>query len=301
MDAPSAIREPIRPAARDDPGGKPVLPLKLVIPLVLGIIVSLAIAGYAELAFRRLEVANRQIAVALEMEATLHETLALVVDAETGQRGYLLTGKDEYLQPYEAAVPKVGDAIHRLRELLAEQGTAAQRDILGQLNNLVGRKLLELEAAIALYRKDGPEVAQALLNPGIGRRAMDDIRATIDTMTTNHRQQLQEATNQWARDIEFARVGMQIMTAFTVALLLIVWLLSRRDAKQREERRHLMQEDKQRLEALVEARTAISPSCRTTCRWCAKTRRRSSPATSTTSWAGSWSAPRWMWPGWKSG
>ena len=80
---------------------KSVLPLKIVIPLVLGIVASLAIAVYAELGFRRLEAANRQMAVALEMEATLHETLALIVNAETGQRGYLLTGNEEYLQPYK--------------------------------------------------------------------------------------------------------------------------------------------------------------------------------------------------------
>ena len=72
---------------------KPVLPLKVVAPLVLGIIASLAITVYAELGYRRLEYANQQMALALEMLASLHETLALIVDAETGQRGYLLTGK----------------------------------------------------------------------------------------------------------------------------------------------------------------------------------------------------------------
>src|SRR6478735_7205733 len=78
---------------------KSALPLKLVIPLVLGIVASLAIAVYAELGYRRLEIANRQMAVALEMEAALHEALGLIVDAETGQGGYLLTGKAEDLQP----------------------------------------------------------------------------------------------------------------------------------------------------------------------------------------------------------
>jgi signal transduction histidine kinase len=256
VDAPDMpLMKHILPAHANGPV-KSVLPLKIVVPLVLGIIASLSIAGYAEVAFRRLEVANRQMAVALEMEATLHETLALIVDAETGQRGYLLTGKEEYLQPYDSALPRIADSLHKLRELLVADGTAAQRDNIGQLSNLVGRKLAELEAAIALYRKDGPEVAQALLNTGVGKRAMDDIRASIDTMATNHRRELDDAAKRWAGDIAFARVGMQVMTAFTVALLLIVWLLARRDANQREERRRRMQEDKLRLEAEVEERTA---------------------------------------------
>ncbi|MFO1312431.1 MAG: CHASE3 domain-containing protein [Burkholderiales bacterium] len=235
---------------------KSVLPTRIVLPLVLGIAASLAIAVYAELGYRRLELANRQMAVALEMQATVNETLALIVDAETGQRGYLLTGREEYLTPYSAAVPKVDGALNRLRELLVHNGTAAQRDALGRLNGLVGKKLAELEAAIALYQKDGAQSAQALLDTGIGRRAMDDIRAEVDTMTATHRRQLDEASARWATDISFARLGMQLMTAFTVTLLLVVWFLARRDAQQRDERRRMALEDKRRLESEVEERTA---------------------------------------------
>ena len=233
-----------------------VLPYRIVIPLVLGIIVSLAIAVYAELGFRRLELANRQMAVALEMQANLLETLALVVDAETGERGYLLTGKEEYLEPYNAAVPRIDNAFHRLREMLVDGGTVAERDVLGRISGLVGKKLSELEAAIALYKKDGPAVAQALMDTGIGKRTMDDIRAEINDMTAAHQRQLDDATRRWAADVSFARVGMQVMTAFAVVLLLIVWLLAGRDARQREQRRRSMQEDKQRLEGIVEERTA---------------------------------------------
>ncbi|HVN34741.1 MAG TPA: CHASE3 domain-containing protein [Casimicrobiaceae bacterium] len=235
---------------------KSALPLKIVIPLLLGIVASLAITVYAEFGFRRLEIANRQMAIALEMQAALHEALALIVDAETGQRGYLITGKEEYLQPYQAALPKIGDAFHRLRELLVLHGTPEQRDALGKLNELFGKKLLELEAMIALYKKDGPDAAQALINTGIGRRTMDEIRATVDQMLSTHRRQIDDATRRWSGDIAFARLGMEIMTAFTVALLLVVWLLARRDAQQREERRRSMQQDQDRLEALVQDRTA---------------------------------------------
>ena len=248
--------------ARDEgsiPGNglaRSILPYRIVIPLVLGIVASLAIAVYAELGFRRLEVANRQMASALEMQANLLETLALIVDAETGERGYLLTGKDEYLEPYTAALPQLDSAFHRLREMLVESGTVAERDVLGRVNALVGKKLSELEAAIALYRKDGPAVAQALMDTGIGKRTMDEIRGEINDMTVAHRRQLDEATRRWAADVSFARVGMQVMTAFTVVLLLIVWLLAGRDARQREDRRRSIQEDKRRLEAIVEERTA---------------------------------------------
>ena len=223
---------------------------------MLGIVASLAIAVYAELGYRRLESANRQMAVALEMQSSLHEMLALIVDAETGQRGYLLTGKQDYLAPYNAALPKVDGAFSRLRELLVQSGTAAQRDSLGRVNNLVGKKLSELEAAIALHQKGDPQAAQALLDTGIGKRTMDEIRSEVDGLAATHRRQLDDATNRWAADVAFARLGMQLMTAFTVALLLVVWLLARHDAQQREARRRSALADNQRLEAIVDERTA---------------------------------------------
>jgi len=85
---------------------------------------------------------------------------------------------------------------------------------------------------------------------------MDEIRAEVESMAGTHRKQLEEATNRWSADIAFARIGMELMTAFTVALLLVVWLLARRDAQQREARRRSAVEEKRRLESEVEERTA---------------------------------------------
>ena len=235
---------------------KSALPLKVVIPLVLGMIASLAIAVYAEFGYRRLESANRQMAQALEVQATLHQLLVLITDAETGQRGFLLMGKEEYLEPYRLAIPKIDGAYSKLRELLMQSGTPEDRDRAGRLNNLLGKKVLELEAVIALYNKEGAGSALALMNTGIGRRTMDTIRAEVEGISTSERKQLDEATSRWSKDIEFARVGMMAVTALTVALLLVVWLLARRDAHQRETTRLAAHEENRRLESLVDERTA---------------------------------------------
>jgi len=235
---------------------KSALPLKVVIPLVLGIVASLAIAVYAEFGYRRLEAANRQMAQALEVQSTLHQLLVLITDAETGQRGYLLVGKEEYLEPYRLAIPKIDGAHSKLRELLIQSGTPEDRDRAGRLNNLLGKKLLELEAVIALYDKEGAASALALMNTGIGRRTMDTIRSEVEAISASERKQLDDATSRWSKDIEFARVGMMAVSALTVALLLIVWLLARRDAHQREVTRLAAREETRRLESLVDERTA---------------------------------------------
>lgn len=232
------------------------IPPLVAVPLALGIVLSIAIAAYAELAYRRLEQANREMSVALEMQATLHATLAQIVGAEGGQRGYLLTGRREYLQPYEAAVPAIGQSISALRELLVKQGTPEQREIVGRFNNLVGKKLAEMEATLDLYEKQGAGAAQTLTETGIGQRAMIAIRDEVDQLSATHRRQFEAAASRWSNDVRFARLGMQGMTLVTVVLLLILWALVRRDMRAREQRSLTLEQEQQRLEALVDERTA---------------------------------------------
>jgi CHASE3 domain sensor protein len=69
-----------------------LLPLRVLLPLALGVIVSLGVLGFAEIGYRRLEFANKAMSAALEMETAVNETLALIGEAESGQRGFLLTG-----------------------------------------------------------------------------------------------------------------------------------------------------------------------------------------------------------------
>lgn len=235
---------------------RPLLPFKVLFPLLLGVVLSLAILVFSELGFRRLESANKSVAGTLEMNAALHEVLALVVDAETSQRGYLLTGRPEYLDPYRAALPRIEDRFTALRELVIKFGTPDQRDRVARINNLAGKRMAELEATLALFEKAGRGAAYELMNTGIGNRTSEQIRNEVATFAADHRLQLDSSTMRWESDIAFARFGMQIMTLFTIALLLIVWLLARRELHQREEKRRRMVAEQQRLEAEVETRTA---------------------------------------------
>ncbi|HEX4885942.1 MAG TPA: CHASE3 domain-containing protein [Casimicrobiaceae bacterium] len=233
-----------------------LLPLRLLVPLLLGVVVSMGILVFSELGFRRLETANRLTASSLEIQGALHEVLALVVDAETSQRGYLLTGQPEYLDPYRAALPKVEQRFQRLRELISTHATAEQRERVSRFNNLIGKKLNELEATIALYEKAGRATAFELLNTGIGQRTMDQIRSEVAAISEEHAKVLSSSTALWDRDVRIARFGMQAMTIFTIVLLLVVWGLLRREMRQREEARRLLVAERERLGADVDRRTA---------------------------------------------
>lgn len=231
-------------------------PLKVLLPLALGVAVSLAILVFAEIGYQRLEMANRQGTGALEIEAKLNDLVGLVADAETGQRGFLLTGDPSYLEPYSAAVKKLDSTLADLRETVLQEGSPPQRDRMSRLSNLVGRKFNELEVTLALNEKSGREAAFQLIDTGIGKRTMNEIRSEAATMAAELRTSVATGAARWRQDIEFARVGMATMTAFTVLLLLIVWGLARREIARREEAQLRSVEEKSRLENVVADRTA---------------------------------------------
>jgi signal transduction histidine kinase len=231
-------------------------PLKVLLPLALGVIVSIAVLVFSEFGYRRLDVANRQSTTALEMESRLNDVMALVVDAETAQRGYLLTGDPTYLDPYKNAVQKLDPTLVLLRESVSSDGSVQVRDRLTKLTSLIGKRFNEIESTLLLNEKSGREAAFQLIDTGIGKRTMDEIRSEAAAMSNDLRAKLSTGTTRWQQDIEFARIGMVTMTAFTVALLLVVWVLARREISLREEQRRRSAQEQSRLESVVSARTA---------------------------------------------
>src|SRR6476469_5117393 len=231
------------------------LPLRVLLPLALGVIVSLGVLGFAEIGYRRLEDANRAMSAALEMETAVNETLALIGEAESGQRGFLLTGDPTYLKPYNAALPKIDHAFGRLRDLVSSNGTEAMNSNATQLNGLIGKKLNELESTLALNERSGREAAFQLIDTGLGQRLMDEIRGRAQSILDELRESSQRGGARWARDIEFGRVGMLTMTAFTIALLFVVLALARREISSREAKRRTLIEEQRRLEQEVATRT----------------------------------------------
>jgi signal transduction histidine kinase len=85
---------------------------------------------------------------------------------------------------------------------------------------------------------------------------MQQLRATLDEMLVEERTQLYDRIAIWNHDIAIARIGTRLMSALSVFLLLIVWLLAHRELASRERARELMQADQRRLESLVARRTA---------------------------------------------
>jgi PAS domain S-box-containing protein len=133
--------------------------------------------------------AVRAAIAALDRE---HETVSLLrristaaVDAETGVRGFVITGAEKYLEPYNAALPRFNGDLARLDHFYGD--TPQQRNQLAALRARLGESQSELDAIIRATRADGPPAAAARLATGHNKATMDAVRTELDTIEAQAR------------------------------------------------------------------------------------------------------------------
>jgi methyl-accepting chemotaxis protein len=131
---------------------------------------------------------------------SLAKLMSALQDAETGQRGYVITGRDSYLEPHVAGVRAVGEAMEALRKLTADNPNQQRR--LDAIQPLITDKLDELRATIELRRAKGFEAAAAVVVTDRGKRTMDEIRKLAAAMEEEEGGLLKERDQRLTADAE---------------------------------------------------------------------------------------------------
>lgn len=157
-------------------GLDPAVALGLAAAIVF-FLVSGAVAFFNLQALRE---GNQRIVQTHQTIVALDQMLSSVQDAETGQRGFLLTNDQRYLEPYNAALRAIPLKLDEIEELSG--GTAAQRPRVAALRQHVEAKLAELRETIELRRSEGLDAALAVVNSDRGKAEMDAIRGQIAAM-----------------------------------------------------------------------------------------------------------------------
>lgn len=172
------------------------------------------------IAYRNLDVLTKTSYLVAHTHVVLDHvggTLNALKDAETGQRGFVITGEDVYLDPYHTGVSDVGKHVAELRRLTVDNPTQVQR--VAQLETLVAARLLELERPIEARRTEGLEAAKEIVQTRTGKRIMDDLRRTLDALESDERKLLEAR----AADVEnAASTARTSIFAGTVICLLLV-------------------------------------------------------------------------------
>ncbi|WP_419896537.1 response regulator [Roseomonas sp. USHLN139] len=156
--------------------GKP-WPLLAAALVVLAVSLGLLVASQVSAQLH----ANRQaVWHSFRVADVTRALLSAVQDAETGQRGYILTERESYLGPYEAAESQVPELQRQLLELLA--GNTAQRLRAERLQVLVDDKMAELAESLTLSRNQGFAAGRALVQTDRGRELMFSIRGAVESI-----------------------------------------------------------------------------------------------------------------------
>jgi signal transduction histidine kinase len=149
-----------------------------LLPLIAGFVVLAVIIGARSWLIEVQRQNQEAVLSAAQFERRLTEMLSELKDAETGQRGFLLTGAEPYLEPLMSAREALPRAMAEIRAYAATDREQAIR--VASMEDLVAQKLAEIDSAVALYRDGRAADAIDLVRTNEGKRIMDALRSTAD-------------------------------------------------------------------------------------------------------------------------
>jgi CheY-like chemotaxis protein/signal transduction histidine kinase len=162
------------------------LPPKTLIGFLLAVIAVVIIALLSYQSLRATTSSAGSLAQSIEVLGQLESLLSTLKDAETGQRGFLLTGEESYLQPYTDAREALAGEIRTAHALLANRPEQKRR--LEALENIANLKMAELETTVAARRAGKSDAALSIVRTDRGKIYMDRIRDAVNDMELAERQ-----------------------------------------------------------------------------------------------------------------
>ncbi|GEL72169.1 response regulator [Myxococcus virescens] len=189
-------------------------------PTLAGYVVAaLAVLLIAVLTYQALETRTNAVEMVrhtMGVVERLKTLLSSVKDAESSQRGFLLTSEDSYLEPYTNANRLLPTQLAELQTLMGDN--ALQQRRLVTLNALITEKLAEIQRTVELKQTGQPDAALALVRTDEGIELMTRIRALVEQMETEERRLLE------LRDGDFQRAATTSLTVTWLgsALLLVL-------------------------------------------------------------------------------
>jgi signal transduction histidine kinase/ActR/RegA family two-component response regulator len=194
-----------------------------LVALVVGFLLLVAAVFATILLTVRQQQAYAMVSHTLEVENQIALVLSRLQDAETGERGFLLTGRPEFLQPYENAAANVPLDLARLRLLVADN--PRQIAAVNRLAAVAGIREDLLRTAVAKFRVGESLPPEHFLR---GRALMEQIRAIVERMKQEEGRLLAARTEGADRNATYIAAMLVISAMLVIALGLFAFVNSRR-------------------------------------------------------------------------
>jgi signal transduction histidine kinase len=220
----------------------------------LACIAALVLLVISETSYRAASESMQRLA---SMAATRTEIQSLwrhLVDAETGQRGYLITGRDDYLKPYRDSLAQVDASLDLLTDYYRDDPVG--QPLVKQLAGLSTQKLSELATTMRLYDEGKQDAWREMMLTNIGQEKMEGLRVASRTLLDLESQRVTQMRESVQRTLLINRIGVALTTLISLLAVLLYFRQSLVLTRVQIEQKLAVQVERDRLEVEVKTRTA---------------------------------------------
>jgi signal transduction histidine kinase len=182
---------------------------KMTINMVLAALAVTGLILVNETSYQSSTNAVAEMQKAQVTRSALHELLQTILDAETGQRGYLLTGDVRYLEPYNIAMTEVNQQLDDLRRIFVPY--PAQLAEFGVMSRQISRKLAEADLSVRMRRENKEDAWRFVLTTDVGKELMQSIRDQSEKLATASIRNMEQGQAQIKEALLLSRIGVTIL------------------------------------------------------------------------------------------
>lgn len=227
---------------------------KIVISMMLAVLAVAGLILINEASFRSSTDAVEDMQEAQLTRGALNDLIQTILDAETGQRGYLLTGDVRYLEPYDKAMGQVNQQLDILRQIFTPY--KGQLTEFGIMSRQISRKLAELDLSVRMRRENKEEAWRFVLSTDVGKELMQSIREQTAKLASASIRNMEQGQVQIKRTLLLSRIGVAILAMMGLLAFCMYLMQTRALLNSGIREKESLKRERDQLDLQVRERTA---------------------------------------------
>lgn len=229
------------------------VPPSFIAPALLTLALTVTFIIVAERNYRNVVFSVNERRVARDNLDVIEALQVTLLNAETGQRGYLLTGSSDYLKPLTLARTELPKLQSRTTMMFVNRPDKQEK--VNEITALIFDKFFELEMTVKLVDQGKRDEALRIVTQNSGKEIMDDVRQKITSLSGEMSADLEDVRKGWEHDMLMSRLGMLAVAILNLMLLGFALYLFIKDLQQRQVLIAIRETENQRLLTIVDERT----------------------------------------------
>lgn len=232
-------------------------PNRHLVYALLGLIaVSIGILVSSEVGHQRLKISYNNVIQATATSSDLSVLVGYVAQAESSQRGYLLTERRKYLDAYTAVRPSIEPLFAKLLTIYEASDDAQLKADFKDVNVALDEQLSLLDTTFGMATQGKKELALELFRTDIGEEKMELLRTSVQRLLANERQRTTRSVEELERNQEMSRLAVAVVTMLNIVLSFFLFRWLRADWLREQHRKQVLTEQREHLDQLVAQRTS---------------------------------------------